>query len=126
MAIDKKTRIKVWHKFECKCAYCGIDIEYKKMQVDHFIPLRRNDTDKQLLFYKATRGSNEIENLFPSCARCNRWKSDWGIERFREEISLQFDRLLRDSNQFRMAIDYGLVKKANSEVRFWFENYLEK
>lgn len=33
--IDKKTREKVWQKYDCKCAYCGAELEYKQMQVDH-------------------------------------------------------------------------------------------
>lgn len=36
--MKKDTRIKVWKKYNCKCAYCGEDLEYKKMQVDHIHP----------------------------------------------------------------------------------------
>lgn len=121
MKIDKETRLRVWRKFDCKCSYCGNDLDYKKMQVDHFIPLRRNDTEKQLDWYKVKRGTNDFENLFPSCARCNRWKSDMKIERFRKEIELQFERLIRDSNQFRMAFDFGIIKQGEKKVKFWYE-----
>ena len=38
MAISKETRHKVYAKYNGRCAYCGRWIEYKDMQVDHFIP----------------------------------------------------------------------------------------
>ena len=39
MAISKKTREIVWKKYGGRCAYCGREIAYKDMQVDHFLPL---------------------------------------------------------------------------------------
>lgn len=43
---NKKTRIKVYDKFFRnyigRCAYCGCEIEYKDMQVDHVIPVYRH------------------------------------------------------------------------------------
>jgi hypothetical protein len=38
MALPKKVREQVHKKYNGKCAYCGIDITYKQMQVDHAIP----------------------------------------------------------------------------------------
>lgn len=37
MAISKKTREEVYRKYDGHCAYCGREIAYKDMQVDHFI-----------------------------------------------------------------------------------------
>ena len=34
-AIPKKTRIMLYDRYNHKCAYCGCDMEYKDMQVDH-------------------------------------------------------------------------------------------
>ena len=34
-AIPKKTRIELYEKYNHKCAYCGCDLDYKDMQVDH-------------------------------------------------------------------------------------------
>ena len=33
--MKKSTRIKVWNKYHKRCAYCGCELEYKEMQVDH-------------------------------------------------------------------------------------------
>ena len=33
--IPKKIRLELYEKYNNKCAYCGCDLEYKDMQVDH-------------------------------------------------------------------------------------------
>lgn len=40
MAISKKTRLAVYEKYDGHCAYCGREIRYEDMQVDHFKPQR--------------------------------------------------------------------------------------
>lgn len=40
MAISKSKREEVYQKYNGHCAYCGREIAYKDMQVDHFLPLR--------------------------------------------------------------------------------------
>ena len=40
MAISKSKREAVYRKYNGHCAYCGREIAYKDMQVDHFLPLR--------------------------------------------------------------------------------------
>ena len=37
MKID---RLKIYNKYGGHCAYCGREIEYKQMQVDHHFPQR--------------------------------------------------------------------------------------
>lgn len=121
MAFKKELRIRVWNKFGQKCAYCGCDLEYNKMQVDHIKPLHRNDKIETLIVWGVERGTNDETNLYPSCARCNRWKATYSLEMFRKEIQKQIERLKRDSNQFRMAIDFELIEETKNTVVFWFE-----
>lgn len=121
--INKETRKKVWYKYGCKCAYCGVDLDYNKLQVDHVEPRWNNDTDESAERIGVIKGSHSEDNFNPSCARCNRWKGTYSLEGFRREISLQINRLERDSSQFRMAKDYGLIKETNEPVLFWFEKY---
>ena len=40
--INKKTREEVWEKYGRKCSYCGKDLEYKQLQVDHIKPYWHN------------------------------------------------------------------------------------
>lgn len=48
MSISKKVRQLVYDKCGGHCAYCGKEIAYKDMQVDHIIPLLRNFPDWQI------------------------------------------------------------------------------
>jgi hypothetical protein len=45
-----------------KCHWCRVDIDWKVMHVDHL------DDDKT---------NNNIENLVPSCPRCNQKRGEW-------------------------------------------------
>ena len=117
----KINRQEVYNKCDGHCAYCGKDITLKQMQVDHKEPLFRNSTDKELEWYKRTRGTDEMDNLLPSCARCNRWKSTYTIEEFRKEISLQIQRLNNYSSNYRMVKDYNLIQETNNTVVFYYE-----
>lgn len=117
----KINRQEVYNKCDGHCAYCGKDITLKQMQVDHKEPLFRGSTDKQLIRSNIKRGTDNIDNLLPSCARCNRWKSTYTIELFRKEIKLQVQRLNDYHNNYRMAKDYNLIQETNQPVIFYYE-----
>lgn len=119
--MSKIDREKVWLKCDKKCAYCGTEITMKQMQVDHKEPLFRNSSDKELEWYKRERGTNDIDNLLPSCPRCNRWKSTFTLESFRDIVQTSLDRLERDTPNFRLAKDYGLLTITEKKVIFYFE-----
>ena len=120
--MKKAEREKIRNMFDCKCAYCGKPLE-KTFHVDHVKPIYRGLPDD----YREKRadivGKDEIDNMVPSCPRCNRWKATLQLEKFREEISEQVNRLRRNSAPFRLAEDYGLVRETNNSVIFWFEVY---
>jgi 5-methylcytosine-specific restriction endonuclease McrA len=117
----KINRQEVYDKCGGHCAYCGKDIILKQMQVDHKEPIFRNHTEKQLEGYKRERGTHDMDNLLPSCARCNRWKSTYTIEQFRKEIQLQIERLKTYNNNYKRAKDYDLIQETNSSVIFYYE-----
>ena len=119
--MNKNQRQTVFDKYGGKCAYCGCELQ-KGWHVDHIEPAFHNWSDEDVKRHlKQERGLNIIENYNPACPRCNRWKGTWSIEQFRNEISLQLERLERDSAQFRMARDYGLIKTSDIKVRFYYE-----
>ena len=119
--MTKNERQIVFDKYGGKCAYCGCELQ-KGWHIDHIEPAFHNWSDEDVKRHlKQERGLNIIENYNPACPRCNRWKGTWSIEQFRNEISLQLERLERDSAQFRMARDYGLIKTSEIEVRFYYE-----
>ena len=75
-----------------RCAYCGTQITFRGMQIDHKIPL-------------AINGEDTKENMLPACRTCRRIKGTSDIEYFRKTISLII---------FRYT---GI----NEPVRFYFE-----
>jgi 5-methylcytosine-specific restriction endonuclease McrA len=117
--MKKINRQLVHEKYDGHCAYCGIEINIKDMQVDHLVSklifsLRSNKiyTDKDL---------NDIDNLMPSCRVCNKWKSAHSLEQFRKEINQQLSRLNEYNTNFRFAKKYGLIQETPHQIVFYFE-----
>jgi 5-methylcytosine-specific restriction endonuclease McrA len=122
--MNKSDREKIKNMFGGKCAYCGKNLE-KTFHVDHVKPLLRG-WNEEWKHRSIRAGKDEIDNLFPACPRCNRWKSTWTIEEFRHEIEEQVNRLRLRSAPFRLAEDYGLIMvvDTNKPIVFWFEEYI--
>lgn len=117
----KINREEVYNKCNGHCAYCGVNITIKQMQVDHVKPLYRNDSVTTLEVWGVERGTNDINNLLPSCSRCNKWKSTYSLEMFRNIVESSIDRLQRDTPNYRLAKDYGLITVEKKPVIFFFE-----
>lgn len=116
--IPKKTRIALYEKYNHKCAYCGCDLEYKDMQVDHIKSVYAN-TD-----FKQTMTEEEIyseENLFPACRQCNFYKSTMTLENFRKRIRITMMNNLRKDFGYRLALKYGLIVENPKDIVFYFE-----
>ena len=107
--------------FGGRCAYCGNPLK-KKFHADHVEPIFRGweDRDKPL-----RAGKDVVENLFPSCPRCNNRKATLSVDQFREEIKLQPERLRRYVSAFRLAEDFGMILETKNQIVFWFEKYQE-
>ena len=107
--MKKELRVKVWEKYGRHCAYCGKKIAYKDMHVDHIIP--RSDIES----------TENIDNLNPSCKRCNLYKSNRSIEGFRELVGTIQNRLLKIFI-FKIALDFHIIKKPKKwNKEFYFE-----
>lgn len=112
-------RDRVNKKYDGHCAYCGQQINIKKMQIDHIIPKRHFDyfARKDNLEYKV----DDFINLNPSCRACNSFKTFWTLEEFREELEQQVNRGRQRSVNFRMAEKFGLIKVIKNTIMFYFE-----
>lgn len=108
--LSRSDRQKVYEKYDGRCAYCGKEIEYKNMQVDHLVPLEGNQ-----------KGTNDFDNLMPSCRSCNHYKRANSLEGWRKMIESIPDKLERDSYIYRVALNYGLVQANPHKVNFYFE-----
>lgn len=106
--ISKNIRLIIYEKCNHKCAYCGCDLEYKNMQVDHATPLRIG-------------GADDISNYMPACRSCNHYKSTFDIEEFRIYLADIHKRLIRDSIPYQVAERFGIVKYMSNDIKFYFE-----
>lgn len=76
--LTKDERIAVYEKMNGHCAYCGCELEYKDMQVDHVVPI--NGCLKQ--------GEDTLGNMLPACRSCNHYKSKSTLEGFRKMVEI--------------------------------------
>ena len=106
-AITKKQREQIYNKYNGRCAYCGQNIEYKEMQVDH-------------IKAKYLGGEDKIENYVPACKPCNFYKTTLDIDSFRNRIETIIARLNR-LFIFRLAIKYGLIEIKDKKIQFLME-----
>lgn len=106
--LTTKERHLIYNKCNGHCAYCGCELEYKKMQVDHVTPLR-------------VGGVDELENMLPSCMSCNRYKATLDLEDFRIYLSGIPKRLMRDSVAFQVGERFGIVVISDTQIEFYFE-----
>lgn len=114
--VPKKIRINVYNKYGGHCSYCGKELEYKDMQLDHLIPRQREK------FKKYSEEEIEcFENYMPSCRRCNHYKRAHSLETFRQMIEEIPKKLFRDNYIYKVGLDYGLIEIHEQKVKFYFE-----
>ena len=111
-------RLLVYEKCNHRCAYCGCELEYKDMQVDHVKSVFAN-TDISHTMTEEEMYSEK--NLLPACRQCNFYKSSGNLESFREALTNTLMRNLQETFQYRLAIKYGLIQEHIEPVQFYFE-----
>lgn len=117
--IQRNTRELVFKKYDGHCAYCGCEIRIKDMQIDHLIPVGRGCTDKELERYLPHRGTDDIDNLMPSCRMCNFYKSRESLDGFRRKIAEWLD--YKHTFATRLALKYGILTEHKWDGKFYFE-----
>lgn len=109
MKIDRN---KVLAKYDGRCGYCGCEITLKTMQVDHMWPKRLAGTDND-------------DNLMPSCRMCNHYKRANSLEMYRRLLATLKDRL-EIIYIFRVAIKYGIIEWRGWDGKFYFDRAPQK
>ena len=123
--IPKTIRIQVHKKYNGHCAYCGCELAYKDMQVDHVVSVFSNSyyamgNKKPASDILTDEKLNSIENFMPACRQCNFYKSTFSLEEFRERLQTMTDRL-KNEYIYKLSLKYGLVEEHNEPVVFYFE-----
>ena len=116
--VNKETRFAVYNKCGGHCAYCGKLIEFKDMQVDHIMP---QHMCIGIHIYKLT----DVNNLNPSCRRCNHYKRGDSLDAFRRLIKTLHERIRKDYI-CKVAEDYGIITVKEWDGKFHFERVCEK
>lgn len=106
--LSKAERREVYDKCGGHCAYCGCELPFDKMQIDHVRPLR---------WY----GADELYNMLPACHSCNHYKGVSTLDSFRANIERFPYVLMRDSITYKNAVRFGLVEPKPQKVVFYFE-----
>ena len=133
--ISKALRQQVYAKYDGHCAYCGCELEYKDMQVDHIVAVGRhfNDrpmTESLLAADNPDREANDIilsgdynrlSNLMPACRKCNFYKSMGDIEELRSNIKNVLTRSCTSTFVVQLALKYGILSLHQWDGKFYFE-----
>lgn len=113
-AIPKHIRQQVYEKCNGHCAYCGCELKYKDMQVDHIESVYRAE-------YLGGEADNSIENYMPSCRACNFYKGVNDLETFRRRLTeVLYDNLKKNFN-YKLLLKYDQIKEDIHPVVFYFE-----
>lgn len=108
--MTKRERIRetVHGKYRGHCAYCGNEITIKEMQIDHLFP-------------KAGGGTDDINNLMPSCRTCNHYKRALDLETYREVWLGELHKRLAKIYIVKVALRYGIAEIKPFSGKFYFE-----
>ena len=65
-------------------------------------------------------GTDDIENLMPSCRMCNHYKRAHDLETFRRYIA-EIPRKLQENYIYKVGVVYGNVLENPKAIKFYFE-----
>ena len=101
--LNKEQRLLVYNKTGGRCAYCGTEIAFEQMQIDHAVSLHNHGVD-------------EISNMLPACKQCNYYKRGSSVEGFRKKVKKALAK--KEKGQFLLLLE---AKYAHWENKFYFE-----
>lgn len=122
--LPQKVRQAVYDKYHGHCAYCGKEIDFKDMQVDHITGYGAAfyGVNGENVLQMIEDGSiNAIDNLLPSCRRCNYYKGPFDIEALRQRILTELEHTCRQTFSTQLAIQYGMISYQPWDGVFYFE-----
>ena len=106
----------VFLKYYGHCAYCGKEISFKEMHIDHITP-------------KILRGTDDFENLNPSCKECNNYKCHWHLEEFRRALKdllgIKLNYLFKSKTKMQVSINFGVIEIKEWDGLFYFEKNIK-
>lgn len=115
----------VYNKYDGHCAYCGCELTLKDMQVDHMFPKHLKHYVEKQAYHSCCQlphitDIDDIDNLMPSCRRCNHYKRGETLEIFRKLLKTLHERIQKQYID-KVAIDYGIITIHEWDGLFYFE-----
>ena len=121
-SIPKKIRKEVYEKCHHHCAYCGCELMYEEMQVDHLNPVYlHNDVHHDM----TEEEMYDVSNLMPSCRQCNFYKRTLSFEDFSTRLQTVMMDNLRKQFTYKLALKYKLITENDDSIQFYFEKLNE-
>lgn len=83
MAANKRKKLSIeernliYNMFDGHCAYCGCNLNFEGLTIDHIKPLN------------TAKGTDTLDNMFPACFNCNHEKSNLTLEKYRAKKGIQ-------------------------------------
>ena len=109
--MKKSDREKVHKKYDGRCSYCGREIKYIEMQIDHLVPRCRKHFIEDV---------NAFSNLMPSCRRCNHYKRAESLDNFRRSMKTIHERI-KQIYICKVGFDFGILEVKPFNGGFYFE-----
>lgn len=106
--LTQSERHVIYDKMGGHCAYCGKQLAFEDMQVDHVLALRSD-------------GEDDLANMLPACRSCNHYKRGNSLEGWRKILESTPDTLARDCYTYRQAVRFGTVTPTPKKIVFYFE-----
>jgi len=129
----KPNRQKVYAKYDGKCGYCGHELRYDEMQIDHIIPKHQFNKGHvgpeysvpDFLRHLTKTDANHFDNLMPACHTCNFYKGTETLYQFAESIRTIPDRMHK-FGIIALGIRHGKIQGNTIPVIFYFEKVGKK
>ncbi len=120
---NKEKREIVFNSYGGHCAFCGDELQ-KGWHVSPILNPKMAIAESGQLVQE----NIGVENFLPACRACNlsRIQLSYGqelmtIERFRTYLKFSFERMLKDTADYKKAMRYGLIVETGNPIKFYFE-----
>lgn len=110
MNLNRAILSSIYSKTNGRCWYCGVEIPpFSDWQVEHQQPRSRG-------------GTNDIENLVPSCRACNVRKGRRTVEEYRRSLMVGLEHRITEALEFAEEIESYTGWPEGDNPRSWLNS----